>query len=238
MTVLLIRHGRSTANTSHSLAGRTEGIELDALGMQQAENLVHRLSGLPLKAIIRSPLLRCAQTVKPLAEAHNVEPIVEDKLLEVDYGQWTGRKLSELVAEPLWSVVQNHPSAAQFPEGESLQYVQARSVQAIREHDRRLRAENGHDTLWVACTHGDIIKSVLADALGLHLDSFQRIIVDPGSISVVRYTKIRPFVLHMNHTGNEFTVSPLAATENKDGESDGVVGGAPGSSQESRHPAD
>ena len=110
-----------------------------------------------------------------------------------------------------------------FPGGEGLAEVQARAVAAVREHDRRLAAEHGGDTLWVACTHGDVIKSVLADALGTHLDSFQRITADPASMSVIRYTELRPFVLHVNHTGAQ-----LAATLTSGGPSaggDAVVGG-------------
>ena len=223
MTVILLRHGRSVANTSHTLAGRTEGVELDEKGTAQAAALVQRLAGLPIKALIRSPLLRCRQTVEPLAAALGLDPVVDDRLCEVDYGQWTGRRIGELVAEPLWSVVQQQPSAAVFPGGEGLAEVQARAVAAVREHDRRLAAEHGGDTLWVACTHGDVIKSVLADALGTHLDSFQRITADPASMSVIRYTELRPFVLHVNHTGAQ-----LAATLTSGGPSaggDAVVGG-------------
>ena len=201
MTVILLRHGRSVANTAHTLAGRSEGVELDEKGRTQAGALIERLDGLAIKELVRSPLLRCRSTLEPLAAALGLDPVVDERLSEVDYGQWTGRKLGELVNEPLWTVVQQHPSAAVFPEGEGLAQVQARAVAAVRDHDRRLAEAYGTDTLWVACTHGDVIKSVLADALGAHLDSFQRITADPASMSVIRYTSARPFVLHVNHTG-------------------------------------
>ena len=152
---------------------------------------------------MRSPLLRCQRTVEPLAAALGLEPIVDERLSEVDYGEWTGRKIGDLVKEPLWAVVQQQPSAAVFPDGEGLAQVQARAVAAVREHDRRLAEEHGGDVLWVACTHGDVIKAVVADALGTHLDSFQRITADPASMSVIRYTALRPFVVHVNHTGAE-----------------------------------
>ena len=169
---------------------------------------------------MRSPLLRCRLTVEPLAAALGLEPVVDERLSEVDYGQWTGRPLTELLREPLWSVVQQQPSAAVFPEGEGLAQVQARAVAAVREHDRRLRAEHGSDTLWVACTHGDVIKAVVADALGAHLDSFQRITADPASMSVIRYTKLRPFVLHVNHTGAQLAavLSAPSVVDASDGE--------------------
>jgi probable phosphomutase (TIGR03848 family) len=226
VTVILLRHGRSTSNTAHVLAGRSEGVDLDDKGREQAEGLVERIGALPVKAIVRSPLLRCARTVEPLAAALGLEPLVEERLSEVDYGQWTGRKIGELVKEPLWAVVQQHPSAAVFPEGEGLAQVQARAVEAVREHDRRLAAEHEADVLWIACTHGDVIKAVVADALGTHLDTFQRITADPASMSVIRYTAVRPFVMHVNHTGAALTAALLAKPEpSTDASSDATVGG-------------
>ncbi len=222
MTVILLRHGRSTSNTAHTLAGRSEGVDLDDKGREQADSVVARVDGLPVKAIVRSPLLRCERTVAPLASALGLEPVVDERLTEVDYGQWTGRTIGDLVKEPLWSVVQAHPSAAVFPDGEGLAAVQARAVAAVREHDRTLAEESGGDVLWVACTHGDVIKAVIADALGSHLDGFQRITADPASMSVIRYTPLRPFVLHVNHTGPALTAALLAKPEPS---GDAVVGG-------------
>jgi len=230
MTVLLVRHGRSTSNTAHVLAGRAEGVELDDKGREQAAELVDRIGELPIRAVIRSPQLRCRLTVEPLAEKLELDPEVDDRFAEVDYGEWTGRKLGELFKEPLWSVVQAHPSAAVFPGGEGLAEVQTRAVAAVREHDARLAEQYGADVLWLACTHGDVIKAILADALGLHLDGFQRISVDPASISVIRYTKLRPFVLHVNHTGGRLT-SALTATSPSGDDTpadDAVVGGSTG----------
>lgn len=203
MTVILLRHGRSTANTALTLAGRTSGVSLDETGRAQAQDLCRRLAGLPVEAVVRSPLMRCRQTVEPLAAAFGVEPVVDEGLVEVDYGTWTGRTLTELASEHMWSVVQQHPSSAVFPEGESLAEMATRAVSAVRVHDRRLAEDAGRDVLWVACSHGDVIKSVIADAYGMHLDHFQRIVVEPGSVSVVRYTPHRPFVLRVNDTGGD-----------------------------------
>ncbi|WP_421840065.1 histidine phosphatase family protein [Mycobacterium sp.] len=211
MTVILLRHGRSASNTAGILAGRTEGVDLDDKGREQAARLIDRVGDLPVRAVVSSPLLRCRRTVEPLAEALCLEPAIDDRLAEVDYGEWTGRKIVDLVKEPLWKVVQAHPSAAVFPGGEGLARMQARAVAAIREHDRRLAlaygGEHGSDVLWLGCTHGDVIKAVVADALGMHLDAFQRVSADPGSVSVVRYTELRPFVLHVNHTGARLSVT-------------------------------
>ncbi|MGZ4515208.1 MAG: histidine phosphatase family protein [Mycobacterium sp.] len=201
MTVILLRHGRSSSNTAGILAGRSEGVDLDDKGRDQAAGLIDRIGDLPIRELISSPLLRCRRTLEPLAEALCLDPLIDERLAEVDYGEWTGRKIAELAGEPLWRVVQAHPSAAVFPGGEGLAQVQARAVAAVREHDRRLAAEHDGDALWVACTHGDVIKAVVADAYGMHLDAFQRVTADPASVSVIRYTELRPFVLHVNHTG-------------------------------------
>jgi len=203
MTVILLRHGRSTANTARTLAGRTPGIELDEVGLRQAEGLCERLAGLPVRALVRSPLLRCRQTLEPLAADLGLDPELDDRLVEVDYGEWTGRELAELTSEDVWPVVQHHPSSAVFPGGESLAAMAVRAVGAVRSHDAHLAERYGHDVLWVACSHGDVIKAVLADAYGMHLDQFQRIVVEPASISVVRYTPHRPFVLRVNDTGGD-----------------------------------
>lgn len=201
MTVILLRHGRSSSNTAGVLAGRAEGVDLDDKGREQAAGLIDRIGDLRIRALVSSPLLRCRRTLEPLADALCLTPLVDERLAEVDYGEWTGRKIGELVGEPLWKVVQAHPSAAVFPGGEGLAQVQARAVAAVREHDRRLAAEHDGDALWVACTHGDVIKAIIADAYGIHLDGFQRVTADPASVSVIRYTELRPFVLHVNHTG-------------------------------------
>ncbi|MHA7650906.1 histidine phosphatase family protein [Mycobacterium sp. ML4] len=229
MTVLLLRHGRSTSNTAGVLAGRSEGVDLDDKGREQAAGLIDRIGDLPIRAVVSSPLLRCRATVQPLAEALCLEPLIDDELAEVDYGEWTGRKLSDLVNEPLWRVVQAHPSAVVFPGGEGLAQVQARAVAAVREHDRRLSEEFAGDVLWVACTHGDVIKSLIADAYGMHLDSFQRVNADPASVSVIRYTPLRPFVLHVNHTGSRLSAGLRAAPPpdvKEQPSGDAVVGGS------------
>lgn len=200
-TVILLRHARSSANGSGVLAGRSPGVSLDETGLKQANGLIERLAGVPVAAVVSSPLRRCRQTLAPLLAERGLTVRADAALAEVDYGEWTGRKLNGLFKEPLWKVVQQHPSAAVFPGGEGLAQVQTRAVAAIRAHDARITAEHGPEAVWVACSHGDVIKSVLADALGVHLDSFQRIVVDPASLSVVRYTETRPFVLRTNDNG-------------------------------------
>ncbi|MGH3858560.1 histidine phosphatase family protein [Actinokineospora sp.] len=230
-TVVLLRHARSTANGSGVLAGRSEGVHLDDTGRAQADGLVARLADVPLRAIVTSPLTRCGETVAPLAAARELVPVTEDALAEVDYGSWTGRALKDLFSEPLWKVVQQHPSAAVFPGGEGLAAVQSRAVAAVRAHDAKVTAEHGDHAVWLLCSHGDVIKAILADALAQHLDSFQRIMVDPSSVSVVRYTETRPFVLRMNDLGSALTgIVPPEPKPEEDAvaSGDAVVGGSTG----------
>ena len=229
-TVILLRHGRSTANGSGVLAGRTPKVSLDDAGRDQAGALCRRLAGVPLAEVVVSPLLRCKQTVAPLLAERGLARAVDPRLSEVDYGEWTGRELGKLVEEPLWQVVQAHPSAAVFPGGEGLATMQARAVAAVREHDARITTEHSDAAVWLVCSHGDVLKAILADALGQHLDSFQRIVVDPASISVVRYTETRPFVVRMNDHGGDFAgiVPPTPKRGRKKRSSDAEIGGSTG----------
>jgi len=229
-TVILLRHGRSSANGSGVLAGRMPKVGLDDTGRTQAKALLDRLAKVPLAEAVVSPMLRCKQTVGPLLDDRGLDRTIEPRLSEVDYGDWTGRELKTLVKEPLWRVVQAHPSAAVFPGGEGLAAMQARAVTAIREHDARITAECGDHVVWLVCSHGDVLKAILADALGQHLDSFQRIVVDPASISVVRYTETRPFVLRVNDHGSDFAgiVPEKPKRGRKKASSEATVGGSTG----------
>ncbi|WP_308467311.1 histidine phosphatase family protein [Rathayibacter soli] len=199
-TVILVRHGRTTANADGVLSGRTAGVALDDVGREQAARLAERLAVVPLVAVISSPMERCRQTARAIVDRQTGAPVraIEQGITECDYGDWQGRALRELAAEKLWSIVQTQPSAAVFPGGESLAAMQARSVAAIRRHDSALAAQHGPGAVWVAVSHGDIIKSILADALGMHLDLFQRINVAPASISIVRYGPNSPSVYAAN----------------------------------------
>jgi probable phosphomutase (TIGR03848 family) len=229
-TVILLRHGRTTANASGVLAGWTPGVHLDDSGRAQAQAVAQRLAPVPLAAVVSSPLERCRQTAGALLDGRDLELRTDDRLGEARYGDWTGRTIKELAKEPLWKVVQQHPSAAVFPgpEGEGLAQTQARAVAAVRQWN----AELGPDAVWVACSHGDVIKAVLADAFGLHLDQFQRIVVDPASISVVTYTETRPFVVRVNDTGGDVAslIPPKKRRSRRKASSDAIVGGGSGDS--------
>ncbi|MDQ6851796.1 MAG: MSMEG_4193 family putative phosphomutase [Actinomycetota bacterium] len=223
-TLLLVRHGL-TAMTGPVLAGRTPGVHLDERGHKQAAAVAERIAVLPLNAIVTSPLERCVDTAEYLLSGRDLELQVDERIIECGYGDWTGRPLKELAREPVWKVVQSQPSAARFPNGESLSEVSARAVSAVRDWNARL----GEDAVWVACSHGDVIKAIVADALGLHLDQFQRIVVDPCSVSVIRYTDQRPYVLRANDTGGDLTgfVAPKRKGRRRHA-ADATVGGGAG----------
>lgn len=231
-TVILVRHGRSSANTAGVLAGRTPGVHLDETGVKQAIAVGERLAGVRLAAAVTSPLERCKETAKEVTsrQAEALRASTEKQLSECDYGEWQGRPLKDLAKEKLWKTVQQQPSAATFPGGESMRAMQDRAVAAIRRHDARIAAEHGDDAVWLAVSHGDLIKSILADALGTHLDLFQRIHVDPASVSVVRYTEARPFVIGTNTHAGDLTwlTPPRKKPRSRKASGDAAVGGGAG----------
>ncbi len=234
-TLLLIRHGRTSANTAGILAGRSPGVELDDVGHQQVAAVGERLAGVPLAKVITSPLRRCRQTAQAiLAVRDGQQATVENGLTECGYGDWTGKSLRELAKDKLWSTVQQQPSAVRFPNGESMTEMAARAVGTVRDWDAKLTAERGDHAVWAAVSHGDVIKAILADALGLHLDQFQRLMVDPASVSIIRYTPTRPYLVTMNSTTNDFGAMlkpppPAKKKRPRRATSDAPVGGGLGS---------
>jgi probable phosphomutase (TIGR03848 family) len=232
-TVVLVRHGRTAANATGVLAGWSPGVFLDDEGEAQVERVAQAISSVELNALITSPLDRTQQTAEAILagqRASGYQPgfHVEPRVGECHYGEWTGRPLEELSSDPLWAAVQAHPSSVTFPgnAGESMAQMQLRATSAIREWNATL----GPDALYCVVSHGDVIKAILADALGMHLDHFQRIQVDPASISIVHYSSLRPFVVRTN--GSPDSLSGLAAqmdARRKAGSSDAPVGGGSGS---------
>jgi probable phosphoglycerate mutase len=226
-----------TAVTGSVLSGWTPGVTLDERGIGQAEALAVRLAPVPLDAIVSSPLERCVQTAAAIAAVRNGQAVAvqqDERIGECRYGDWTNKPLKRLVKEPLWQVVQQHPSAVRFPgpDGESMLDMQHRAVTAVRDWNARL----GRDATYIVCSHGDVIKAIVADALGLHLDLCQRIQADPCSLTVIRYTPLRPFVVKMNDNGGDVaglirrSVPAPAGQPGRRGESDAVVGGGAGAS--------
>jgi probable phosphoglycerate mutase len=197
-TVLLVRHGL-TALTGPILSGWTPGLHLDDRGRAQVASLGERIRGIPLAAIVTSPLERCRETADAVRAGREPEPAVhvDERIGEVHYGSWTGRPFKELTKDPLWKVVQGHPSAVVFPGGEGLAAMAARASEAVRDWNARL----GPDATYAVVSHADVIKALIADALGLHLDGYQRIVVDPASLSVIHYSPLRTSVGRVNDSG-------------------------------------
>jgi probable phosphomutase (TIGR03848 family) len=225
-TVLLVRHGRTAANADGVLAGWTPGVVLDEQGQEQAHTVADRLADVRFSAILTSPLERCRETADTIALRQRPDlPIhTEVDLAECRYGEWTGQSLEVLAKDPLWETVQHHPSGVTFPGGESMAAVQHRAVTAIRRWNARL----GEHASYVAVSHGDVVKAVLADALGMHLDLFQRIELEPCSVSVVRYLPERTFVARMNDVGGDLSMFSPQRRKASRRQSDAVVGGDPG----------
>ena len=231
-TIVLVRHGL-THMTGPVLAGWTPGVHLDERGQAQAKRVAERLRPVPFAAIVSSPLDRCLDTAGAIAEGRELTVQVDDRIGECRYGDWTGQELKVLMKDPLWKVVQAHPSAVVFPgpEGEALRDTQVRAVTSLREWDKKIEAEHGPDAVWLACSHGDVIKAVVADALGMHLDLFQRINVDPCSVTVIRYAELRSFALRVNDNGGgiEDLMPPKKKSRGRrKPSSDAVVGGGAG----------
>jgi probable phosphoglycerate mutase len=176
--LLLIRHAHNDW-VNQRLAGWTSGVHLSGRGHDEARALADRLADYPLDAVYSSPLDRALETARYLAEPRGLLLRVLEAVGEVEYGEWTGQDLQALRQDPLWKVVQTHPSLVRFPGGESLPEVQARAVAAVEA----LRAEHGQGVLAIV-THGDVIKALIAHYAGLHLDHFQRFAVATASVSV------------------------------------------------------
>lgn len=224
--LLLIRHAVNDVMKEKKLAGRMPGVHLNAEGHAQAEALVERLKQLQIKAIYTSPLDRTRETAAPLAQAMGLEPIVRDDLAEVEYGEWTMRPLDELSKLDEWKVVQMFPSGMRFPGGETLRAMQARVVNELEA----IALAHPRDIVAVF-SHADVIKAALAHYLGVHLDLFQRLAVDPTSVSVVALSRFGPRVLRINDDG-PLRIEPEKEEQATAPEIGGVAGNVESSEQQ------
>lgn len=211
-TVLVLARHAVTAETGSQLTGRKPGVDLSERGREQAEHLAERLTVLPVTAVYASPMERTVQTAAPVAARHGLVVRVLPGVLEADYGEWTGGKLGELAKEDLWRTVQRTPSRARFPSGESLAEMQVRMVAALEE----VVASHPGETV-VVVSHADPIKSAIAHYSGMHLDHFQRIVVSPASVTVLRLSAHGAVVVKCNDTGS---LEELLAKPSSDGRED------------------
>ena len=197
----MIRHAHSEANAAGVLSGRLPNIHLSEKGIKQSEQLAVRLGLFPISTLHVSPMERCGETIAPwlnsvaLPKYPTLQPLVDQGLTEVDYGTWSGKKLTILSKNRLWKTVQDSPSRMYFPNGEGIAHMQTRAMKSV--HDVVNIKKKGAAVL---ISHGDVIKAIVASALGMHLDEFQRIIIDPASISIVDFSTSKPRVLLLNDT--------------------------------------
>ena len=200
--MILLRHAHSVANEKGVLAGRASGIVLSKKGELQAEDLRKRLGSLKFKEIRVSPLERCLLTLQPWLDERGISNrkiVIDQGLSEVDYGDWTGKRLSSLALKKEWRVVQKTPSKMVIPEGESLLEVQKRARKSLMN-----AIEMAQGGVVLIVSHGDVIKSIIADSLQLELDKFQKIVIDPASISVLDYNRKSFRLLHLNDSSTQF----------------------------------
>jgi len=201
--MLFVRHG-TTPTTGKVLPGRTPGLHLADAGRAQAQAVADRIATLKrVDAVYSSPLERARETAAPIARARRLRVAVERGLLECDFGDWTGGELKALAKLPEWKTVQRYPSGFRFPGGESFTEMAARTQDAVAKLATRHRGG-----VAVAVSHADPIKAVVADALGTHLDLFQRIVISPCSVTAILYGDSGPAVLTVNHTGDLAGLAP------------------------------
>ena len=191
---LLIRHAVNDFVKTHKLAGWTPGVHLSDEGKRQAEALGQRLADVPIEHLYASPLERTMETAEAIRQHHpHLEIKHHSDVGEVRYGDWEGQAINDLAKRKMWGVVQEYPSRAYFPNGETMRGVQVRIVDAIEE-----LAVAYPDALVAVVFHADLIKMALAHYLGMHLDNFQRIVISPASISALYLGHGRPYVGSMN----------------------------------------
>ena len=217
--IVLIRHAHSTANAAGVLSGQLAGVHLSKSGQEQAERLAERLGKLTISQIQVSPMDRCSETLAPWLTKYgkSIKVITDQNLIEVDYGKWSGKKLATLSRVKLWRKVQSQPSAVTFPEGEGLAQMQVRAMKSV--HD--FFASDLDLTIMVS--HGDVIKAIVASSLGMHLDDFQRIVIDPASITILESNGGDIRLTRLNDSDS--SVSELLQSKNKRGH---LLGGGKG----------
>jgi probable phosphomutase (TIGR03848 family) len=193
--LLLARHA-VTAQTGPLLSGRAPGIDLSDTGREQAKALGERLAALPVAVVYASPIERTTQTAEAVAGHHGLTVQPLPGVIEADYGEWTGAKITELAKTDLWKTVKRAPSRARFPGGESLAEMQSRMVTALEAVVVRHPGE-----LVVVVSHADPIKAAIAHYTGVHLDLFQRIVVSPASVTVFELSAHGAAMVKCNDTG-------------------------------------
>jgi len=210
VTIYLLRHAHSQANNQGILAGRKKGVKLSARGKKEAVALIHTLNELGISEIHVSPLERCLETIAPFSEQAKSIPLIADEaFIEMHYGNWSGAKLSLLSRKKLWKTIQSNPSQVRFPAGESFHEMCSRAIEGIENLRRR-----GGTQLVVS--HGDVIRVILNHYLGSHLDNFQRLSIEPASLSRISFH------------GDRIIIQSINVTSKISGTTDSTLGGGSG----------
>jgi probable phosphomutase (TIGR03848 family) len=201
--IFLLRHALSVANDSGVLAGQISGISLSKSGEEQARNLVERIGAVKFDSIRVSPMQRCQETIAPWVESLYGSGIgqylLDDQVIEMDYGTWSGKKLSRLSRDSLWKQIQSSPSKVTFPGGEKFTAMQKRSFKTIQELGARKKGSNH-----LVVSHGDVIKAIVASCLKMKLDDFQSLIIDPASVTVIDFDGDTARLIAYNDKTSEF----------------------------------
>jgi probable phosphoglycerate mutase len=191
--VYMLRHAQSVANTKGILAGRDNSVALSKMGQQQSRLLVPYLSSIKFSKIYSSPLLRCIQTIEPFMQANpDLDFKIDERFIEMDYGNWSGRRLAALSREKRWRDIQSKPSTFTFPDGESFRQMRRRVDQAI------LDLKNQKSPILII-THGDIIKMAVASLLNLPIDKFQSFVAEPASLTIFSIDRTKATLLQSNY---------------------------------------
>ena len=223
--VVLIRHAHSQANAAGILSGRRPNIALSEKGRTQAQELVTRLGQLKVKEMRISPLQRCGETIDPwLSTKSRIRTVEDHGITEVDYGTWSGRTLRSLSREKLWKIVQENPSRVFFPDGEGMANMQARAIESMH-----LALSSTGTGAVVMVSHGDVIKALVAANLGMRLDDFQRIIIDPASVTVFDFSSKTPRLLLLNDSHTNIGDLGITSTKKRL-----LVGGGSGPSSKKK----
>ena len=205
--IYLLRHAQSVANTKGILAGQDDSVELSKVGFKQAESLVSYLSAIKFSKVYSSPLTRCIQTIAPFMEKNSkIDFQIDNRVIEMNYGKWSGRKLAVLSEDPKWKSVQNNPAGFTFPQGESFKSMRRRIDLALTN----LKKEKGPI---LVVTHGDIIKMAITSSLGLPINRFQSFVVEPASLTIINLEKSGATILQSNYKVSQSGISKFNSNQ-------------------------
>jgi probable phosphomutase (TIGR03848 family) len=192
-TFLLLRHAHSVANNAGILAGQLEGVGLSKDGTAQVKKLTSSFENLKVDRIISSPMQRCLETVEGIAKSKKKRISIDERLIEMNYGSWSGKKLSKLSRMKDWKVIQTKPSGFRFPQGESFIELEKRIESLLKDLSRKYPKET-----IILITHADIVKIAASLTVGSGLDNFQKFAVDPCSLTTLSWGSKARMLLTFN----------------------------------------